>query len=74
MGDERVTTVVVNGDPQTLRDDGAGTVDGLIDQLGLERRGLAVAVNGDVVPRSTWGDHPVVDGDQVEILTIAQGG
>jgi sulfur carrier protein len=33
-----------------------------------------VAVNGEVVPRSTWAGHDVVDGDQVEILTIAQGG
>jgi len=27
-----------------------------------------------VVPRSTWTDRAVGDGDQVEILTIAQGG
>lgn len=50
------------------------TVDALVDELELERRGLAVAVNGEVVPRSTWGGQDLVDGDQVEILTIAQGG
>jgi len=42
--------------------------------MGLDRRGLAVAVNGEVVPRSTWAERPVGDGDQVEILTVAQGG
>jgi sulfur carrier protein len=65
-------TVVVNGEPQQLDD--VVTVDGLVDLLGLERRGLAVAVNGEVVPRSTWPDRRVAEGDQVEILTIAQGG
>lgn len=65
-------TVVVNGEERVL--DGPVPVDGLIAALGLDRRGLAVAVNGEVVPRSTWVGHDVVDGDHVEILTIAQGG
>jgi sulfur carrier protein len=65
-------TVVVNGEVRAL--DGPVSVDGLVAALGVERRGLAVAVNGEVVPRSTWAGHDVVDGDQVEILTVAQGG
>lgn len=36
-------------------------------------RGTAVAVNGEVVPRSEW-DRPLHDGDSVEILTATQGG
>lgn len=64
--------LVVNGEVQSV--DGATTVDGLVAALGLERRGLAVAVNGEVVPRSTWTDHDLADGDQIEVLTIAQGG
>jgi sulfur carrier protein len=65
-------TVVVNGEERAL--DGPVSVDGLVAVLGVDRRGLAVAVNGEVVPRSTWAGHDVVDGDHVEILTIAQGG
>jgi sulfur carrier protein len=64
--------VMVNGEERSL--DGPVSVDGLVAVLGVERRGLAVAVNGEVVPRSTWAGHDVVDGDQVEILSIAQGG
>jgi sulfur carrier protein len=64
--------LLVNGEAHEL--DGPLSVDGLVDRLALERRGLAIAVNGEVVPRSTWGGHDLVDGDQVEILTIAQGG
>ena len=62
----------VNGEPQDAV--GPLSVDGLVDELRLERRGLAIAVNGEVVPRSTWGGYDLVEGDQVEILTIAQGG
>lgn len=64
--------LLVNGEAREVGD--PLTVDGLVDMLELERRGLAVAVNGEVVPRSTWGGQGLVDGDQVEILTIAQGG
>ena len=64
--------LLVNGEAQSF--DGPLTVDALVDRLDLERRGLAIAVNGEVVPRSTWSGHDLVDGDQLEILTIAQGG
>jgi sulfur carrier protein len=33
-----------------------------------------VAVNGEVVPRSTWATASLRDGDRVEVLTAAQGG
>ncbi len=36
-------------------------------------RGIAVAVNGEVVPRSEW-HRPLRDGDAVEVLTATQGG
>lgn len=39
-----------------------------------ERRGFAVAVNGDIVPRSTWDAARVGDGDDVEITAPLQGG
>ncbi|WP_245889012.1 sulfur carrier protein ThiS [Glycomyces artemisiae] len=37
------------------------------------RRGIAAAVNGEVVPRSEW-DRALADGDAVEVLTATQGG
>ncbi len=37
-------------------------------------RGVAVACNGDVVPKSTWHRTPVTDGDRIEIVTAAAGG
>jgi len=67
-------TVNVNGETHALGGGAAATLDGLVDLLGHERRGLAIAVNGEVVPRSMWTQQLLADGDQVEILTIAQGG
>lgn len=55
--------------------DGAGaTVAELVARLAPSGKGVAVAVNGDVVPRSVWGHTRLAEGDRVEILTAAQGG
>lgn len=37
-------------------------------------RGVAVAVNNEVVPRGSWASTTLCPGDQVEILTATQGG
>lgn len=64
--------VRLNGDPCVLV---AGTTLGtVVDQLGRGRRGMAVALNAEVVPASRWDGTVLADGDQVEILTAAQGG
>jgi sulfur carrier protein len=39
-----------------------------------DKRGVAVAVNGEVVPKSAWSETTVGAGDTVEVLTAAQGG
>jgi sulfur carrier protein len=51
------------------------TVDDVVHQLTPDNnRGLAVAVNGEVVPRHRWAATPLRDGDSIEILTAVQGG
>ncbi len=65
-------TLTVNGAAQEVAD--GATVGGFVDALGKGRAGVAVAVNGEVVPRSTWDEHPLADSDSVEVLTVAQGG
>lgn len=63
----------VNG--QAAPRDGATIVD-LLTELGVDElaRGVAVAVNGEVVPRAEWPRYRLADGDQVEALTAMQGG
>ena len=63
--------ITVNGEPREL----SGTVDDLLDALGVEvRRGMAVAVDAEVVPKSAWSTTRVQDGARVEIVTAVQGG
>ena len=50
------------------------TVHRLLDGLGLSNRRVAVAVNRDVVPRSTFTTHQLAAGDRVEILEATGGG
>jgi sulfur carrier protein len=64
--------VMVNGDEQMVPAD--ATVASLVAELGLEPRGIAVAVDGEVVPRRAWVERALRAGEQVEVLTIAQGG
>jgi sulfur carrier protein len=65
-------TILVNGRPLTGPETVAQAVAVTMDAPA--RIGIAVAVNGEVVPRSEWAGHALRDGDRVEILTAAQGG
>ena len=43
-------------------------------EISTDMRGIAVAVNGRVVPRGDWPDMPLKPGDTVEIVLARQGG
>jgi len=64
--------LTVNGEYRTLPD--RLNVAELLTELTSQTRGVAVAVNGAVVPRSAWSLTPLGDGDAVEVLTAVQGG
>ena len=64
--------VTVNGDERDLT--GRVTVGDAVAELTGMHRGVAVAVNGEVVPRGRWAQTPLSDGDRVEVLSAAQGG
>ena len=63
----------VNGRERELS---ASRVEELLHELGCpaERQGVAVALNGTVVPRSEWPSRPLRDGDEIEIVGAVQGG
>jgi sulfur carrier protein len=62
-------TIQLNGETVTLAP--GATVATLVDS---GRRGMAVAVDGEVVPKSEWGLTPLRDGQRVEIVGAIQGG
>jgi sulfur carrier protein len=39
-----------------------------------EGRGVAVALDGEVVPRGAWGETELADGSRVEVVAAVQGG
>ncbi len=64
--------VVVNGEAKRLG--GATTVAELVAELAGDARGVAVAVNSEVLTRAEWATRKVAEGDRVEVLRAAQGG
>lgn len=65
-------TVVLNGERRELPD--RATLADAVAQLTVAVRGVAVAVNGSVVPRGLWPSTVLTDSDDVEVLTAVQGG
>jgi len=61
---------------ETKRVETDATVADLMGTLGFESaaRGVAVALNGAVVPRSSWHETRLNDGDAIEIIHAVQGG
>ena len=64
--------VWVNGERRVLADD--ATVPDALGALSLPRTGVAVAVDGEVVPKARWAATALHDGARVEVLTAVQGG
>jgi sulfur carrier protein len=65
-------TVTVNGEPRDLAP--GVTLAEVVSQVTESAKGIAAALNGEVVPRRAWPDTPLADGAQVEIVTAVQGG
>jgi len=64
--------LTVNGKAQTAP---AGTtVAGLLALMGIDPARVAIERNEDVVPRKTWGEAPVAEGDKIEIVAFIGGG
>jgi sulfur carrier protein len=63
--------IYVNGVEDAFADE---NVEVLLTRRGIETRGVAVAIDGEVVPRSAWITTLVPDHSHVEIVTAAAGG
>ncbi len=66
-------SIRVNGEEEPL---GVATLAALLDEKALDtaQRGIAVALNGSVVPRAAWPQTPLRPGDSVEIVRALKGG
>jgi sulfur carrier protein len=66
--------VVLNGERREIED--GATVRAAVTATGApsEGRGVAVAHDGEVVPRRRWDDVPLREGQHVEVVRAVQGG
>jgi len=64
--------LTLNGEIHTLPDD--LTISGLIAHLGLPNKKIAVERNLEVVPKSTFSEVKLSDGDKLEIIHFIGGG
>jgi sulfur carrier protein len=66
-------SIRVNGESEPL---GAATLAALLEEKAVDvgQRGIAVALNGTVVPRAAWPQTTLRAGDNIEIVRARQGG
>jgi sulfur carrier protein len=66
--------VILNGEARDLPD--GASVSDAVEATGAppEGRGVAVAVDGEVVPRGQWSATNLNEGQRVEVLQAVQGG
>jgi sulfur carrier protein len=64
--------LLLNGDEREIAE--VFSVADLVASLGLDSRKVAVERNLEIVPRSTYADTALADGDRIEIVTFIGGG
>jgi thiazole synthase len=66
--------IELNGEPRELAE--GATLADAVSESGADSaaRGVAVALDGEVVPRGEWGATPLAEGRKVEVLAAIQGG
>jgi sulfur carrier protein len=64
--------VILNGRSERLPD--GATIAQVLERLGAPDRGVAVAVDAEVVPRGEWDATRIADGARIEVVQAVQGG
>ena len=82
----KMIQLIVNGQPQCIPagDRGEGhddeysgrvlNITQLLEHMGLQGKRIAVERNGEIVPRSKFGQPMLADGDRLEIVVAVGGG
>lgn len=67
-------TIRLNGTERELPDGASVAAAVALLDVTEDSRGVAVAVDGEVVPRGAWAGTVLADGAQVEVVMAIQGG
>ncbi len=65
--------IELNGNVYDIQKDGI-TIQNLIDELKLDIKSTAVAVNKTIVPKSSYSEFTLKENDKIDMVTIAPGG
>lgn len=63
--------IYLNGEQ---RNTDANSISGLLAELGMEGRMIAIECNLEVVPKSAYADTVLAEGDRLEIVHMIGGG
>ena len=67
--------LVVNGQPRTLDGlDAPAPLVSVLERLELRQDRIAVELNGEIAPRTRWGELTVLDRDRIEVVHFVGGG
>lgn len=64
--------LLLNGEPADAPE--SLTVAQFLDRLGLPRKGIAVELNREIVPKSAYDTVRLSEGDRIEIVQFVGGG
>jgi len=64
-------SIQLNGEQRRVA---ARTLAELVNELGLERRMIAIERNLEVVPKSRYADTHLAEGDRIELVHMIGGG
>jgi sulfur carrier protein len=62
--------MILNGTISSFR----GTIEQLLIHESITPRGVAVAINGEIISKSAWNTTTLQESDVIEIVTAAAGG
>lgn len=65
-------TIVVNNQPLEFAAD--DTIPFVLQHININTRGVAVAVNNEVVPKAAWETYVLKENDKLTIIRATQGG
>jgi sulfur carrier protein len=65
--------VYINSNLQQLQDN-AKIVDALASLNINAQKGIAIAINNNVIPRQEWATHDLAPGDKITLIKATQGG
>ena len=64
--------IVVNGEIREFNE--ASTLSGILNELSLNGKVMAAAVNMEIVKQDNWSTYTLNDGDKLELLDFVGGG